>query len=55
MKKRNTKTALCAAIRRPREPEKKPISIVRPAQINLPCPTECQKISYFQELQKLSV
>jgi hypothetical protein len=37
MKKRNTKTTLCAAIGRSREPEKEHISIVRPAQINRPC------------------
>jgi hypothetical protein len=38
MKKRNTRTAaLCTAIRRSREPEKKYISTVRPAKINWPC------------------
>jgi hypothetical protein len=37
MEKRNTKTEFCAAIGRSRGPEKKHISVVRPAQINWPC------------------
>jgi hypothetical protein len=37
MKKRNTETALCAAIGRSREPEKKHTSTVRAVKINRPC------------------
>lgn len=37
MTQRNTKTAMCAAIRRAREPEKEYSFTARPVQINQPC------------------